>query len=429
MSPRNTLRSRLPVLLAVLSAVLLIGVLLTRGNLAATWSDQGTSIASNPTSADQTGQVGPDEPASALAADGWPDLALGNPIAGFTQPVHITHAGDGSGRLFVVEQEGIIRIITAGVVQSTPFLDIAERVGCCGERGLLSVAFPPNYASKNYFYVNYTNNDGDTVIARYRLTSNPDVADSDSEQIILPIDQPYANHNGGQIAFGPDGYLYIGMGDGGRGGDPENRAQTPSELLGKILRIDVESTTPISYTIPPTNPFTQTARYRPEIWAEGVRNPWRFSFDRETGDMYMADVGQNAYEEVNFQPASSRGGENYGWSCKEGTHDYNLDRAPCNAPAFVATLTAPIHEYSQDEGDRSVTGGFVYRGTQYPGMQGIYFYADYISGNIWGLRRSGTTWENRLFLDNPFPLSSFGEDEAGNLYIADYSGGACHSTH
>ena len=224
----------------------------------------------------------------------------------------------------MVEQGGRIRIIRNGVLEATPFLDITGRVSCCSERGLLSVAFPPGYAAKGHFYVNYTNKAGNTVVARYRLTTNPDVADPGSEQVVLTVPQPYANHNGGQLAFGPnDGYLYIGMGDGGSGGDPENRAQNPAELLGKLLRINVETGNPNTYTIPASNPFTQTAGYRPEIWALGLRNPWRFAFDRLTHDLYIADVGQDAYEEVDFQPAASTGGENYGWRIMEGLHCYN----------------------------------------------------------------------------------------------------------
>ncbi len=341
----------------------------------------------------------------------WPKISLTKVVGGLEQPVHITHAGDRSGRLFVVEQKGRIRIVKNGVLQSQPFLDITNRVSCCGERGLLSVAFPPNYASKKYFYVNYTNKAGNTVVARYRLSGNPNVADSNSEQAVLRVKQPFANHNGGQLAFGRDGYLYIGMGDGGGGGDPQNNAQNPASLLGKLLRIDVESgKTP--YAIPPTNPFIQKAGYRKEIWALGVRNPWRFSFDRRTGDLYMGDVGQNAYEEVNVQPASSTGGENYGWKIMEGKHCFNS--TTCNQ----TNLTLPVVEYEHSLGC-SVTGGMVYRGRSYQSMQGIYFYGDFCSGRIWGLRRRGKVWQNTLLLDTAYGISSFGEDQVGNLYVTD----------
>ena len=347
----------------------------------------------------------------------WPQIALLPLVSGVSQPVHVTNAGDGSGRIFVVEQGGRIRIIRNGVMEATPFLDIAGRVGCCGERGLLSVAFPPGYAAKGHFYVNYTDKAGNTVVARYRLTTNPDVADPVSEQVVLTVSQPYPNHNGGQLAFGPnDGYLYIGMGDGGSGGDPENRAQNPAELLGKLLRIDVEAGNPNTYTIPASNPFTQTAGYRPEIWALGLRNPWRFTFDRLNGDLYIADVGQAEYEEVNYQPGASAGGQNYGWRIMEGLHCYNP--ANCNPSG----LTLPVVEYSHAEGC-SITGGVAYRGTQFDRMQGIYFYADYCSGKIWGLRSAAASWSSRLLLDTPFSITTFGEDEAGEIYVADFSGG------
>ncbi len=337
---------------------------------------------------------------------------------GLSHPVQITHAGDGSGRLFTVEQEGRIRIVEDGILQPAPFLDITDRVSCCSERGLLSVAFPPAYAVRGYFYVNYTDTAGNTVVARYGLTADPDRADPASEEIILTVVQPYANHNGGQIAFDPgDGYLYIGMGDGGSSGDPENRAQNPGELLGKLLRIDVESAVK-PYSIPPTNPFTQTLGYRPEIWALGLRNPWRFAFDRQTGDLYIGDVGQNQHEEVDYQPAAGRGGENYGWRIMEGFHCYSpADCAPSG-------LTLPIAEYDHSLGC-AVTGGSVYRGSSSGRMQGIYFYGDYCSGRIWGLRQA-SGWRISQLYRAPFSISSFGDDEAGELYLADYTGGTIY---
>jgi len=346
----------------------------------------------------------------------WPELVLTPVVSGLQSPVHINHAGDGSGRLFVVEQPGRIRIIQGGALLSTPFLDISNRVSCCGERGLLSVAFPPDYASKGYFYVNYTQQAGDTVVARYAVSANPNVANASSEEVVLTVDQPYANHNGGQLAFGPaDGYLYIGMGDGGSAGDPQNRAQNPGELLGKLLHVDVESGTR-PYAIPATNPYTQTVGYRGEIWALGLRNPWRFSFDRQTMDLYIGDVGQNAWEEIDFQPANSHGGENYGWRIMEGNHCYNS--ANCNQNGLVL----PIAEYDHTQGC-SVTGGMVYRGQTYARMQGVYFYGDYCSGNIWGLRGEGSTWQSTLLLDTAYSITTFGEDESGNLYLADYVAG------
>jgi glucose/arabinose dehydrogenase len=352
---------------------------------------------------------------AAPSAAEWPQISLPKRFSGLTQPVHITQAGDGSGRLFFVEQPGRIRVSRGGTLLPVPFLDIVSRVSCCGERGLLSVAFPPGYGSKRYFYVDYTDTAGNTVISRFRLGADADVADPGSEQIVLTIAQPYSNHNGGQLAFGPDGYLYVGMGDGGSGGDPQNNAQSPTSLLGKILRIDVESGA-APYAVPVSNPFAGRAGYRGEIWALGLRNPWRFSFDRRTGDLFIGDVGQNRYEEVDFQPAGDPGGENYGWRIMEAGHCY--DPNPCNQTG----LLQPIFEYDHSQGC-SVTGGPVYRGSLYPRMQGVYFFADYCSGRLWGLRRDGNSWHSTQLLDSPYTVSTFGEDEAGNVYLADYGRG------
>jgi glucose/arabinose dehydrogenase len=358
----------------------------------------------------------------------WPQISPASPIAGLSQPVHIANARDGSGRLFVVQQSGAIRIIKNGLLQTPPFLDISSRISCCGERGLLSVAFPPNYAGRQHFFVYYTNTAGNIVVARYGLTANPDVADPNSETIILTVNHPTnSNHNGGQLAFGPtDGYLYLGTGDGGGAGDLPNNAQNLTVLLGKILRIDVEAptptgtpTTPTPYVIPTTNPTPNaTPGYRREIWASGVRNPWRFSFDRQTHDLFIGDVGQGSYEEVDVQPAASTGGENYGWHIMEGFHCYNA--TTCDSTG----LTLPVVEYDHSQGNCSITGGFVYRGTQFPRMQGVYFYADYCSGRIWGMQRSGSTWQTSQLYDAPFQITSFGEDEAGELYITEYGNGA-----
>jgi glucose/arabinose dehydrogenase len=284
---------------------------------------------------------------------------------------------------------------------------------------LLSVAFPPGYSDGGRFYVNYTDSAGNTIVARYRLSDDPDVADASSEEIIVAVDQPYSNHNGGQLAFGPiDGFLYIGLGDGGRAGDPENRAQNPQTLLGKLLRIDVETGNPQEYTVPADNPYALTPGYRPEIWALGLRNPWRFSFDLATGDLFIGDVGQGQYEEIDYQPASSAGGENYGWRIMEGTHCFNPQDCASSG------LTLPVMEYEHTQGNCSVTGGHVSRGAAHPGLTGVYFYADYCTGRVWGLRRLGSAWENRLLYDAPFRISSFGVDEASNLWVARYDDGA-----
>jgi len=330
---------------------------------------------------------------------------------GFGSPTDIQDPGDGSGRLFFVSQDGAIRIFRNGAIASQPFLNIKSKISIDSERGLLGLAFPPGYAQKQRFYVDYTDVNGNTVIAQYRVSSNPDVADAGSETALLHITQPFANHNGGQVRFGPDGYLYIGMGDGGSGGDPLHNGQSLATLLGKILRIDVESS-PGSVRIPPDNPFVNTAGARPEIWAYGLRNPWRFSFDSANGDLWIADVGQDLYEEVDYQPAASRGGENYGWNITEGMHCYAA--SSCN----MAGLVMPIAEYTHADGC-AVTGGFVYRGQRSPGLRGIYFYGDYCSGKIWGVQRQGNAWVNQFLVSSGLNITTFGQDSAGELYVTD----------
>lgn len=347
------------------------------------------------------------------------------PLAtGLDNPVHITNAGDGSDRLFVVEQDGRVRILQDGQLVEEPFLDISGQVGSGGERGLLSIAFSPSYKQTGDVYVNYTNLDGDTVIARYQVSEDSNSVDPSSEEILLTIDQPFSNHNGGQIAFGPDEYLYIGMGDGGGGGDPQDNAQDPTSLLGKMLRIDVESTNGETFAIPTDNPFLADNdpgnTIRDEIWAFGLRNPWRFSFDRKTGNLFIADVGQSNLEEINVQTFKSAGGENYGWRVFEGTSLYEgSDPIPEN-------LVFPVAEYDHSEG-QSITGGFVYRGPIQTDLRGAYLYGDFVSGRIWGLERRGDQWKPTLLLDTSFGISSFGEDEAGNLYVADLFEGAIYA--
>jgi glucose/arabinose dehydrogenase len=374
-------------------------------------------------------------PALLLAALMWlparaaNDLELVKLVDGLSTPVYVTHAGDGTGRLFVVEKGGVIRIIKNGQVLATPFLDISGRVANNGEAGMLSVAFPPDFSATGYFYVYYNhlqdiarpepvdagNNAGfDTVVARFRVTSNPDVADPASEQRILVRNQPYENHNGGLMVFGPDGKLYIGLGDGGSGGDPQNQAQNTSTLLGKMLRIEVSGT--VTYTIPADNPFRTTAGAKPEIWHYGLRNPWRWSFDRATGDLLIGDVGQGKFEEINFA-AAGESGLNFGWRCKEANSTYN------NNPPCTGTLTDPIAAYGRDVG-QSVTGGYVYRGKAYPQLLGTYFFADFVTGRIWSMTKEGTRWTTpTLELDTGNSIASFGEDENGELYIVDLGGG------
>ncbi|HVM98510.1 MAG TPA: PQQ-dependent sugar dehydrogenase, partial [Candidatus Acidoferrales bacterium] len=365
----------------------------------------------------------------------WPTLALGTTFTGLSSPTYLTWAdnNDGNTRTFVVLQSGIIRLIKNGTLQTTPFLDIsssgANRVNFGGEQGLLSMAIPPGYATKRYFYVDYSNLNGDGVVARYQLDSmSNDIANVNSEQILLTVAHPgQSNHNGGQLQFGPDGYLYIGTGDGGSANDPPNNAQNSTALLGKILRIDVETTattpTPTPYLIPASNPtpnatFTRTPGYRREIWAMGVRNPWRFSFDRLTHDLFIADVGQDAWEEVDFQPVGDAGGENYGWRLWEGNHQ-TANCGGCTSTGF----TFPVTEYQHLSGNCSITGGYVYRGTAYPCMHGTYLFADYCTGRIWGLRHSGGVWQSQLLLSPGFNITHFGEDAIGNLYVGDASNG------
>lgn len=343
-----------------------------------------------------------------------------DPIAtGINQPVGIVHANDGSGRLFIVSQTGVIHIFDGVQMRPRPFLDIRTLVSCCGERGLLGLAFHPNYATNGFFYVNYTNLAGNTVIARFTVSRRPDAANPRSRKFILGIPQPFANHNGGQLQFGPDGLLYIASGDGGSAGDPGNRAQNLRSLLGKILRIDVDRGNP--YAIPADNPFVGIPGARGEIWTLGLRNPWRFSFDRRTGQMFIGDVGQNSWEEVNLQAASSPGGENYGWRIMEGRHCFNP------ATGCVGTgLRMPILEYSHAEGC-SVTGGYRYRGSRIPQLLGTYIYGDFCSGVIHGARFvAGTGWTSAILHSSGMRITTFGEDEDGEIYVADQRTGSVH---
>lgn len=359
----------------------------------------------------------PEQPATPTATPEpvWPPtVSLEPSYSGFEQPVLAVGAGDGSDRLFVVELTGRIRVVKGGAVLPKPFLDLSDLVSTGGERGLFSVAFPPDHATSGLFYVNYTNVAGDSVIARYRVSADPDVAAPESAEVLLTVEQPYANHNGGQLAFGPDGFLYIGFGDGGSGGDPEDNAQDPASLLGKMLRVDVSRPGP--YGIPLDNPFVGQTAYRAEIWALGLRNPWRFSFDRSTGELYIADVGQSSWEEIDVEPAGT-GGRNYGWNRFEGTHPY-----PPDAKRDAEGFTMPVVEYDRGAG-QSVTGGFVYRGTRFPSLAGVYFYADYSSGRLWALRRAGTGWETTLVAETGRNIAGFGQDDAGEVYLLDVERG------
>lgn len=353
------------------------------------------------------------------------DLKLVTSVSG--SPLAVRHAGDGSGRVFIVERSGKIYIHDGSQLLPAPFLDILGSVTSGGERGLLGLAFHPDFSVNRYFYVNYTFETDKlfTRISRFEVPiDSPNLADPNTELVLLEVEQPYTNHNGGDIHFGPDGYLYIGMGDGGSGGDPQDNARDPGVLLGKMLRIDVDGGSPGNgacglvgnYGIPGSNPYKGNDGACDEIWASGLRNPWRWSFDRSTGDLIIGDVGQGEWEEVDFQPSDSAGGEYYGWSCMEGTHEYNADR--CDGSPMVA----PILEYAHVDGNCSITGGYRYRGPVLK-MTGLYFYADYCTGNIWYAQLNDGNWSATLWRDTVLNVSSFGEDQAGNLYVVDLNGG------
>ena len=346
-----------------------------------------------------------------------PDSAVWEVIArGLDRPVGLADAGDGSGRLFVLEQSGRIRIWQAGSLLPEPFLDLSEVVACCGERGLLGLAFHPAYLDNGYFYANYTLDVGGelhTRISRFQVSTDANRADPQSELVLLEFQQPYENHNGGGLSFGPDGYLYIATGDGGSGGDPLGSGQSLATWLGKLLRIDVDGGNP--YTIPSGNPFASSGGLA-EIWAYGLRNPWRFAFDPLTGDLFIGDVGQGEWEEIDFLPAGYPGGANFGWNIYEGVHHFS------GAPDPGTPLIFPVAEYGHDAG-QSVTGGAVYRGAALPGWYGVYVYGDFASGKVWGLLRlPEDRWQNSLLFETGALISSFGQDESGEVYLVNYNG-------
>jgi uncharacterized repeat protein (TIGR01451 family) len=389
--------------------------------------ENSSSLAKGPVGADKITAANPANPEGQVGAASI-TISLVQIASNLAQPIQVTHAGDGSGRLFVVERKGLIKIIKNGIVQGTPFLNIDPLVIDGGsEQGLLGLAFHPNYETNGFFYVYYTRDaassadDGDIVIARYKVSGgDPDVADPASALTILIVDRPdhlITNHNGGQLFFSPiDGYLYLGTGDGGGSNDPGDNAQDTAELLGKILRIDINSGSP--YTIPLGNPFAGKPG-RDEIWAFGLRNPWRFSFDRANGDLYIGDVGQGVWEEIDYQAVGTPGGLNFGWDIREGPCPTGQQQ-PCTAAP--SQFTDPIAYYQQPSGgNAAVTGGFVYRGNIYPSLVGHYFYADYISGQIWAITKSGSSWTTpQQVFDASFLISAFGEDEAGELYVVNY---------
>lgn len=334
--------------------------------------------------------------------------------SGFARITDVASAGD--GRLFVVEQAGLIRIVEDGAVRPVPFLDLRAKVGSAGlEQGLLGLAFHPQYATNGFLFVNYTDRTGDTVVARFRVDSDPNLVQPSSERVILTQDQPFANHNGGDLAFGPrDGLLYVALGDGGSGCDPTDYAQNRRSRLGKILRIDVDQELP--FTVPPDNPFVGDAGALPEIWALGLRNPWRIAFDRQPPhDLFIADVGQALWEEVSVQAGESTGGENYGWDCFEGRHPGTCpSSARCPPPGHIF----PVHEYNHVAGC-SITGGFVYRGRSFPAFTGEYFFADFCSQRLWSLATDDGSFALTSYAD-PVPGGprTFGEGADGELYVA-----------
>ena len=376
-----------------------------------------------------------------FSESGGPPIQLEEIAGGLAHPIQVTHAGDGSGRLFVVEQRGRIRIIKDGVVNDTPFLDISGRVktpdSCCGESGLLNVAFPPDYAAKQHFYVSYNGASGgdgasNVNISRFKTSADPDRAEPDSEEVLLTIEQLHWGHNGGRLAFGPqDGYLYITVGEDHRDvpfndldsweeARDNSIAQNLGELYGKILRIDVESDTK-PYGIPASNPYADVDGLRGEIWASGLRNSWGLAFDRQSGDLYITDAGHLSAEETNFQPASSSGGENYGWPLAEGSRKCGAKAGPCPS---AAGLTLPVTEYHRTQGC-AIVGGAVARGASMPSLEGAFLYADFCRGRIWALNRADAdsqgAWRIKLLARGNLLISSIGEDEEGNIYISHYA--------
>ncbi|HEY8258985.1 MAG TPA: PQQ-dependent sugar dehydrogenase [Gemmatimonadales bacterium] len=375
--------------------------------LLATWTVAGWACS------DSTENTPPPPP------DGPDVVQLVQVASGLNMPLYLTAPPGDAERLFIVEQGGTIRIVKNGSLLPDPFLDISNLISSGGERGLLGLAFDPDYATNGRFAVHYTDLAGNTRVSTFlRSAANPDLADPASEQLVIAAEQPFPNHNGGQLLFGPDGYLYLGLGDGGSGGDPQGRGQDLTDLLGSILRLDVRTATP--YTIPADNPYAGRTDVRPEIWSYGLRNPWRFSFDRATGDLYIGDVGQNAWEEVDISPASDGAGKalNFGWNIMEGKHCY--PGGSCDQ----AGLTLPVLEYDHGQGC-SITGGYVYRGAAIPAIQGQYFYGDYCGGWVRSIRvEGGAVVESFQWpaLSPGGAITSFGEDAAGELYVTSAGG-------
>jgi glucose/arabinose dehydrogenase len=373
--------------------------------------------------------------AVAAAATSWPKVRLRKELAGLERPVAITGARDGSGRLFVCERDGRVRTVADGALSPQPFLDITDRVGRKhNEQGFLSICFPPDFGTRQYFYACYTDTDNDVIVSRFPVRDER--GDADGEEAVLGVWHPYRNHNGGQLAFGPDGYLYVGVGDGGSEYDPNGYGQNAGVALGKILRIDTESVggrhedgdeCDCTYHVPEDNPFYDNPAFVAETWHWGLRNPWRFSFDRETGDMYIGDVGQDSWEEIDFA-AAGVGGLNFGWSLWEGTHHHPADglRSRHTVESLgEADLVPPVAEYSHaEDGGMAVMGGYVYRGQRFPELRGVYFFADYGSGKLSGLRRDDQgAWQHTVLAETGLAITSFGEDDDGEIHVCDFRGG------
>lgn len=411
---RHRTRRPIPLTVAVLVAVLVAAC------TAATATPSGPPppiVTPAPATAAPSPTPAPATPTPSAAAS-VAAIGLEPLVDGLASPLFVGNAGDGSGRIFVLEQSGRIRVIREGRLLAEPYLDLTDRIASGGERGLLGLAFSPTFAEDGLLYVDYTDRSGATVVSELRAPDPAeDSADPASERVLMVIEQPYANHNGGALAVGPDGLLWIATGDGGSGGDPQGNGQRLETLLGKLLRVDPRPAGGAPYAIPADNPFVARSDARAEIWAYGLRNPWRFSFDRATDDLWIADVGQGSIEEVNRWPAGSPAGPNFGWN--------TMEASTCFEPAegcATEGLVLPVAEYGHDLGC-SVTGGYVYRGGGVPGLAGTYLYADFCSGTIWGLDAAATGPQPRVIAEGAGAIASFGEDEAGELYVVDLAGG------
>ena len=403
---------------AAIAAIAVVAVVAACGS---TGASATTAIGPSSSTAPSSGPKSASQVAAAPFDPAGLHVTLESVATGLDAPLAIVNAHDGTNRLFVVEQGGRIRIVKDGTLQPAPFLDVSDRISSGGERGLLGLAFHPGFPADPRLFVDYTDPNGDTQVSSFAVNpASPDRADPGSEVKILRVQQPYANHNGGEVVFGPDGKLFISFGDGGSEGDPQGYGQNPRTLLGKILRIDVDSRSgDRQYAIPPDNPFADGAGGAPEIWLTGLRNPWRISFDRATGDLWIGDVGQSAWEEIDVQRAGAPGGTNYGWNRMEGRHCYQPSTG-CDETG----LTMPVTEYGHDQGC-TVIGGSVVRGPDQPALVGGYIFADYCSGRVWAIDPSTDAYRDPTAVaDSGHRIAAFGEDEAGNLYAADIAGGA-----